>query len=177
MVAGSMAAALAAGWIEQRILALAFAVIVYGGATQMIVNRKPSPGRTVPGTLPLLLVSFAIGVICGLVSAGGAFLTVPFMLWCGVPMTTAIGTGAMLGMPVALIGTIGYLVSGWNTPGLPADAFGFISLLALLGIVCGSVLMAPLGARLAHRMPVLTLKRIFAGLLFVLATKMLVVYW
>ncbi len=177
MVAGSLASALAAGWIEQRALALAFTVIVYAGATQMILNRKPKPGRSVPGTLGLFSAGFVIGVVCGLVSAGGAFLTVPFMLWCGISIRTAIGTGAMLGLPVAIVGTIGYLISGWNAPGLPADSLGFVSLLALFGVVCGSVLTAPLGARLTHRLPVLGLKRIFAGLLYLLATKMLVTYW
>lgn len=177
MVAGSLASALAAGLIEQRALALAFTVIVYAGAAQMIWNRKPKPGRSVPGTMGLLTVGFAIGVACGLVSAGGAFLTVPFMLWCGVSMRTAIGTGAMLGLPVAILGTIGYLISGWNVPGLPGDALGFVSMLALFGVVCGSVLTAPLGARLTHRLPVLALKRIFAAFLFILATKMLLSYW
>ncbi|WP_151445534.1 sulfite exporter TauE/SafE family protein [Lacisediminimonas profundi] len=177
MVAGSLASALAAGWIEQRALALAFAVIVYAGATQILLNRKPSPGRTVPGPIPLLCVGFAIGIICGLVSAGGAFLTVPFMLWCGIPIHRAIGTGSMLGIPVAMVGTIGYLVSGWSTPHLPADALGFVSLLALAGVSSGSMLTARLGARVSHRLPVLHLKRIFAFLLYALATKMLFTYW
>jgi uncharacterized membrane protein YfcA len=38
------------------------------------------------------------------------------------------------------------------------------------------VLTAPLGARAAHRLPVLTLRRIFAGLLYLLATRMLWTY-
>jgi uncharacterized membrane protein YfcA len=118
-----------------------------------------------------------IGVICGLVSAGGAFLTVPFMLWCGVPMRTAIGTAAMIGIPLAVVGTIGYLISGWNVPGLPPYTFGFISIVALVGLVSGSIFTAPFGARLAHQLPVLALKRVFACLLYVLATKMLVTYF
>ncbi len=77
MVAGSLLATLAAGWLSQRVLAIGFAVIVYGGATQMLLGRKPQPGRTVPGPVPLTLLGLVIGVICGLVSAGGAFLTVP----------------------------------------------------------------------------------------------------
>ena len=57
-------------------------------------------------------MGLVIGVISGLVSAGGTFLSMPFMLWCGVPMRTAIGTGAALGLPVALMGTVGYVVTG-----------------------------------------------------------------
>jgi uncharacterized membrane protein YfcA len=176
MVIGSLASTLASGWIAQRHLALAFAVIVYTGATQILLNRKPAAARTLPGAGPLFAIGIAIGIICGLVSAGGAFLTVPFMLWCGVPMRTAIGTAAMIGIPLAVVGTIGFLIAGWNVPHLPSDALGFVSIIALLGLVSGSMVTAPFGARLAHRLPVLALKRIFACLLYVLATKMLLTY-
>lgn len=176
MIIGSLAATLASGWIAQRHLALAFTVIVYLGATQMLLNRKPAAARTLPGPGPMFAVGAGVGVICGLVSAGGAFLTVPFMLWCGVPMRIAIGTAATIGIPLAIVGTAGYLVSGWNVPHLPPDAVGFVSLSALAGLVLGSVITAPYGARLTHRLPVLALKRIFACLLYVLATKMLLTY-
>lgn len=177
MVTGSLLSTLAAGWIAQRHLALAFAVIVYAGATQMILNRKPAAARPLPGAAPLFGAGLVIGTICGLVSAGGAFLTVPFMLWCGVPLRSAIGTAALLGIPVAAIGAVGYLLSGWSIPQLPAWSAGFILLPALLGLVSGSIVTAPFGARLAHRLPVLALKRIFALLLYLLATKMLLTYW
>jgi uncharacterized membrane protein YfcA len=177
MVCGSLLATLATGWISQRHLAIIFAVIVYFGATQLILNKKPKPGRTLPGVLMLSVVGAAIGVVSGLVSAGGAFLTIPFLLWCAVPMRMAIGTAAMIGIPIAVVGTVGYLISGWSVPDLPPDTIGFISLTALAGLICGSVVTAPIGARLAHRLPVLVLKRFFALLLYVLATKMLVTYW
>lgn len=176
MVVGTLLATAASRWVPQRALALAFAVIVYAGATQILLGRKPSAARTLPGTPALVAIGLLIGVVCGLVSAGGAFITVPFMLFCGVAMTTAIGTGAALGVPVAVMGTIGYVFSGWQVPDLPSLALGFVYGPALLGIVAGSVLTASVGARAAHRLPVATLRRIFAGLLYVLATKMLWTY-
>jgi uncharacterized protein len=177
MVAGTVLATTISGWVPQRALALAFAAIVYVGATQILLGRKPSAGRTLPGTPALLAIGLLIGVVCGLVSAGGAFITVPFMLLCGLSMTTAIGTGAALGVPVAVMGTIGFIVSGWRVAELPPLALGFVHGPALLGIVAGSVLTAPIGARAAHRLPVATLRRVFAGLLYVLATKMLWTYF
>jgi uncharacterized membrane protein YfcA len=176
MVAGTLFATALSGSVSQRALALAFAAIVYAGATQLVLGRKPSPGRTLPATPALASIGVLIGVVCGLVSAGGAFMTVPFMLFCGVAMTTAIGTGAALGVPVAIVGTIGFMFSGWHAPELPPWSLGFVYLPALLGIVAGSVLTAQLGARAAHRLPVATLRRIFAALLYVLATKMLWTY-
>jgi uncharacterized membrane protein YfcA len=68
------------------------------------------------------------------VSAGGAFLTVPFMLFCGVAMITAIGTGAAMGVPVAVIGTLGFVFSGWRVAELPPLALGFVHLPALAGL-------------------------------------------
>jgi uncharacterized membrane protein YfcA len=177
MVIGTLLSTALSGWVPQRVLALSFAVIVWAGATQILIGRKPSPGRTMFGTPTLLLSGLAIGIVCGLVSAGGAFMTVPFMLFCGLAMTTAIGTGAALGVPVAVVGTIGYVFSGWQAPDLPPLAAGFVDGPALLGIVAGSVLTAPSGARAAHRMPVATLRRIFAGLLYILATKMAWTYF
>lgn len=176
MVVGTLISTALSAWIPQRALALAFSVIVYAGATQILLGRKPSAARTLPGTAALVAIGVVIGVICGLVSAGGAFLTVPFMLFCGVSITTAIGTGAALGVPVAVMGTLGYVFSGWSVAGLPPLALGFVYGPALLGIVAGSVLTAPIGARTAHRLPVNILRRVFACLLYVLATKMLWTY-
>ncbi|HYP72072.1 MAG TPA: sulfite exporter TauE/SafE family protein [Variovorax sp.] len=176
MVAGTLLSTALSAWIPQRALALAFSVIVYAGATQILLGRKPSAARTLPSTPALIAIGVAIGVVCGLVSAGGAFLTVPFMLFCGVSITTAIGTGAALGVPVAVMGTLGYVFSGWTVAGLPPLALGFVYGPALLGIVAGSVLTAPIGARTAHRLPVGILRRVFACLLYVLATKMLWTY-
>lgn len=177
MVIGSLLATSFSAWIPQRMLALSFAVIVFCGATQILLNKKPEAARSLPSAGPLFAVGVVIGIIAGLVSAGGAFLSVPFMLWCGVPMKKTIGTGAMMGIPLAIMGTIGYAISGWNVTGLPPGTIGFVSITALVGIVCGSVFTAPIGARLAHRLPVVTLKRIFACLLYVLAAKMLWTYW
>lgn len=177
MVVGSLLSALAAGWLPQRVLALGFALIVYGGATQILLGRKPAPGRQLPGQLALTLLGLVIGVICGLVSAGGAFLTVPLMLAWGVVVHRAIGTAAAIGVPVAAVGMLGYIISGWQVAGLPEYTIGFVYLPALLALVAASVLTAPYGARLAQRLPVATLKRVFALLLYALATKMIVAYW
>ena len=176
MVAGTLLSTALSGWVSQRVLALAFAAIVYAGATQLLLGRNTGAARALPGTAVLLAVGLAIGVVAGLVSAGGAFMTVPFMLFCGVAMTTAIGTGAALGVPVAIVGTAGYVFSGWRVGELPSLALGFVYLPALLALVAGSVVTAPIGARAAHRVPVAALRRIYAALLYLLATKMLWTY-
>lgn len=176
-VAGTLLSTVASGWIPQRVLALAFALIVYGGAVQILLGRKPTGEHKLPKTPVLVSVGLAIGAISGLVAAGGAFLVVPFMMYCGVQMRSAIASSAAVALPVATIGTIGYVISGLRAGGLPDHSLGFVYVPALIAIVIASVLTAPMGARATHRLPVVTLRRVFAGLLFILATKMLVSYW
>jgi uncharacterized membrane protein YfcA len=177
MIAGTLASTSAAGFLPQRALAITFAFIVYAGAVQILLGRKPTATRTLPNPAPLFAVGAVIGAISGLVSAGGSFLSMPFLMLCGVPVRTAIATAAAMGIPIGMIGTIGYIGTGWNVPNLPSWSLGFVHVAALLPLVATSMFTAPYGARAAHRMPVATLRKIFACSLFLLATKMIVTYW
>jgi uncharacterized membrane protein YfcA len=159
--------------VKGQALGLAFAVFVTWSATQMLRGRKPGAHRRMPGLVGQSAAGSGIGLVSGLVGAGGGFLSVPFMTWCDVPIHQAIATSAALGFPIALANTIGYVVGGLHmTPALPG-AFGYLYLPALAVIACASVGMAPLGARAAHAMDVAQLKRVFAVLLYALALWML----
>ena len=153
-------------------LALVFAAFVGFSATQMLFNRKPKPSRTLPGTAGTLSAGTVIGFLSGLVGAGGAFVSVPFMTWCNVAIHSAVATSAALGFPIALANVLGYLVAGQGVAGLPVGAVGYVFLPALVVIACASVLMAPLGVSAAHALPVATLKRVFASILYLLAAYM-----
>ena len=107
-----------------------------------------------------------------MVAIGGGSLTVPFLTWCNVKLPKAIGTSAAVGLPIALAGALGYVLNGWGTPGLPGTALGFVYLPALLLMAPFSMLLAPVGAKLAHRLPVAMLKRIFAVMMMGLALQM-----
>jgi uncharacterized membrane protein YfcA len=150
-----------------------FVVFLYYMAVQLFTDRKPKPSRSLPGAWGMFGVGNVIGVVSSLVGIGGGSLSVPFMIWCNLPVHTAIGTSAAIGFPIAVAGAVGYLINGLYANALPPYSLGFIYLPALLGIVGCSVLTAPLGVRLAHSLPVDRLKRVFAGLLFVVGTKML----
>lgn len=149
-----------------------FVIFLYYVASQMILGKKPSPSRELPGSAGIFAAGGAIGVVSSLVGIGGGSLSVPFMIWCNLPVHTAIGTSAAIGFPIAVAGSIGYLVNGMQATSLPPLSLGFLYLPALLGIVLASVITAPLGVKLAHSLPVPQLKRIFALLLFAVATKM-----
>ena len=154
-------------------LAIFFALFVGFSATQMFLDKKPKPTRQMPGTAGQLGAGGVIGFISGLVGAGGGFISVPFMTWCNVAIHNAVATSAALGFPIAVANVAGYIVSGHNVQGLPAGAFGYIWLPALVVIAACSVFTAPLGAKAAHSLPVKKLKRVFASILYVLAAYML----
>ncbi|MBK8073832.1 MAG: sulfite exporter TauE/SafE family protein [Ramlibacter sp.] len=154
-------------------LAVFFGLFVGFSATQMFLDRKPKPTRQMPGTGGQLAAGGVIGFLSGLVGAGGGFVSVPFMTWCNVAIHNAVATSAALGFPIAVANVAGYIVSGQGVQELPAGSFGYIWLPALLVIALASVVMAPLGARAAHALPVARLKRVFASILYVLAAYML----
>ena len=139
----------------------------------MLLNKKPKPSRQMPGGAGQTAVGGVIGRLSGLVGAGGAFVSVPFMTWCNVPMHQAVGTAAALGFPIALANTAGYIYSGLQVQAGVPYTLGYLYLPALVVVALASVTMAPLGARTAHRSNVAALKRYFAVLLSGLAAYML----
>jgi len=173
LIGGLIGAALASH-IPSAALAIAFTAIIFVAATNMLLNRQPHASRQLPGWAGQAGVGAAIGGVSSIAAMGGGFASVPYMVWCNVPMIQAIGTAAALGFPIALAGTIGFIYNGLRDTGLPAWSLGYVYLPAMLGITVTSVLFAPLGAAAAHRLPTAMLKRIFAVLLYVLATRMLV---
>jgi uncharacterized membrane protein YfcA len=177
ILVGSFAAALLAGLIPTRPLALLFTALVFYAATQILLDLKPSSTRELPGTAGIFGAGAVIGAVSSLVAAGGAFLTIPFLTWCKVPLRRAIGTAAANGFPIALAGTAGYVLHGMRVLGLPAPSIGYVYLPALALVVATSILAAPLGARLAHRLPIKQLRTLFAVLLYAFAVRMLVGIW
>ena len=173
LVLGTFGGSLVAGQVPTGPMTVIFVVIVYYASLQMILDFKPHAHRQLPGPVGLFAAGGIIGVISSLVAAGGGFLSIPFMLFCNVAIHAAVGTSSALGFPIAVAGAIGYIVAGWNDTGLPAYTLGYIYLPAFFGIVVMSISMAPVGARLAHKLPVKKLKRAFGGFLALLASKML----
>jgi uncharacterized membrane protein YfcA len=164
-------------WIGKQmnttVMALFFGIFVAVAATQMLIDTKPAGHRELPGAGGMFAAGGVVGVLAGLVGAGGGFVSIPFMTWCNVRIHSAVATSAALGFPIALAGTLSNIYFGWGEAELPTYSLGFIYLPALAVIASASVLMAPLGARTAHRWPVQRLRKVFAFILYALAIYML----
>ena len=168
LVGGALFAMLKTAW-----LALFFSLFVAYNAFRMLKVQPPGAQQsTMPGPAGTFAVGAGIGALSGLVGAGGAFLSVPFMTRSGVTIHRAIGTSAALGFPIALASCLGYIYSGWSLGNVFPGLIGYIYWPGLLLFVCTSMLTAPMGARMSARLPVPVLKRIFACLLLILAAYM-----
>jgi uncharacterized protein len=173
IVVGSLLGTQVAVAMPARALSVLFAVFVAFSATQMFLNRKPKPARVLPATPGMLGAGALIGAVSAMVGAGGAFISVPFMTWSNVSIHNAVATSAALGFPIALAGTVGYVLAGWGLPQLPPGAVGYIYLPGLVVISIASMLTAPWGARTAHRIDIAPLKKVFASFLYLIAAYFL----
>ena len=173
ILVGALIGAQIAAALPTRILGLVFSLFIAYSATQMILDRKPKPTRTLPGSWGMFGMGNVIGLLSSVVGAGGAFVSVPFMTWCNVKIHQAVATSSALGFPIALAGTLGYIWAGRGLPDMPPGAFGYLYLPGLLVIATTSILTAPLGARTAHRMDIRPLKRAFGVVLYLLAAYFL----
>ncbi len=174
ILVGTFVGGLVAAALPTTFLKGFFVCFLYYVSVQMFMDIKPKASRDLPGLAGMSGVGGVIGLVSSFVGIGGGTLSVPFMGFCNVPMHTAVGTSAAIGFPIAVAGAISYIVGGWGMPDLPAGSLGYVNLIALAGLASASFCTAPFGAKLAHSLPVKTLKRGFAVFLFLMATRMLI---
>jgi uncharacterized protein len=155
------------------VLKSAFVLFALFAAGQLVLGSEASAERRLPGRAGLGAAAGGFGLIAGLVGTGAATMTVPFLTWCSVPLRTAIGSASAFAFPIALGGSLAYIVSGLSASDLPPHSAGYIHLPALFSLVLASVIAAPFGAATSHRMPPALLKKVFALGVCIAAVKML----
>lgn len=162
---GAWSGGMAAGALSSELLRPIFASFELVVALYMLLGSRPHTHQSHPSATNYSISGTVIGFISSIVGIGGGTMTVPWLVWHGRRIHQAIATSAAVGFPIALAGALSYLVAGWQHVALPAQSLGFIYLPALLGIILSSMLFAPLGAALAHRLDVGRLRKLFAFLL------------
>lgn len=177
MLPGILPGALASAWLAQQFssegLARVFGVFVLLVALQLFVGARPAAHRRLPGRGGLAGAGGVIGLVSGLLGIGGGTLSVPYLLWHRVDIRMAVGTAATIGLPIAIAGTLGFILGGLGLPQQPGLNSGYVYWPAMAAVVLASVPAAPLGARLAHHLPRPTLQRVFALMLVVIGAQMI----
>jgi uncharacterized protein len=154
-------------------LRVAFGLFEIAVAAQIAFSARPPPQRTLPGRGGQFAAGGLIGSLSTILGIGGGTLTVPFLLWCNTGIHKAVATASACGLPIALVGTITLIISGWQQPDLPADTLGFVYWPAAAAIIVASIIAAPWGVRLAHALPVNILRRVFAVVLALIGLRMI----
>lgn len=172
IVLGAWAGAALAGVIPELWLKRLFAGFLALVGLRMLVKRTSEARGKLPGKMGMWVAGGGIGTLSALVGIGGGTLTVPFLSGRGLGMREAVGTSSACGLPIAIAGVIGFIAVGWGREGLPALSTGFVYWPAVVTILLASMPTAPLGAHLAHALPVALLKRIFGALLLIVALRL-----
>jgi len=171
LLSGALLGTVIADRISSNLLGNVFGIFALLVGLQLALGSTQSGNRPLPGRLPTSGIGLIIGSVSSLLGIGGGSLTVPWLLWHGQKTRNAIATAAACGYPIAIAGTLGFVLLGENTTG--ATTLGYVHLQALLGVALFSVLGAPLGVAAIHHSKPLLAKRVFALFLLVVALKML----
>ena len=173
IVAGAVLGILIAANVSAEFLAGVFAIVAFAVAAKMMLPLDDlNLANDVPRGIAGRIVPVVIGAISTLMGIGGGTLSVAAMTMSGKAIHLAVGTAAVFGFVIAVPATIGYIVSGWNNPLLPAGSVGYVNLIGLVSIASMTVLFAPLGAKIAHALPRRKLALLFGLFLAVVAMRM-----
>ena len=167
---GGLLGAVIAKYMNTEWLAWLFSIFAILVGIKLLSGANPEAKTEGGQRLP---AGITMGAISSLVGIGGGSVVVPYLLYHKEKLVVAIGTAAACGLPLAIMAAIGYIVTGWGTEALPANHVGYVFWPAMLAIALGSMLTAPVGAYLAHKLPTKVIKRIFAVLLIVVAIKIM----
>jgi hypothetical protein len=173
IIVGAVFGAFIADYISSDILRRLFGIFEILVACQIGFSVKPSAQRSLPGRNGMLIAGGGIGTLSTILGIGGGTLTVPFLIWCHVDVRKAVASSSACGFPIALAGTLAMIFTGLDSTSLPENTIGYVYWPAAILILITSVLFAPVGAKLAHSIPVDALKRVFAIVLACVGLRML----
>ena len=169
---GAIAGAALADHLPTESLRLFFAAYLFIVGVEMAFQWQPKQAKELMSSVMLLFSGFVIGILSSILGIGGGTLTVPLLSRYNFPMRTAVAISSACGLPIAISSTLSFAILGWDKAGLPEGSIGYVYWPAFAGIILTSILLAPVGAKIAHKLPARSLKRFFSLLVFVITLKM-----
>ncbi len=169
---GVLVGALLAAFISANGLKAVFAVIALAVAFKMLFGKESwRLADDLPGITGRSIAGMIIGFFSSLMGIGGGVMNNTFMTLYNRPIHQAVATSSGVGVLISIPGAIGYMIAGWGKPGLPDFSIGFVNLLAVCLIIPITILIAPLGVKIAHALPKKVLSRVFGLFLIIVAIR------
>jgi len=174
VVIGVIMATFMAKGLSGKSMQMIFATVICLLAFIMIAGRslfQYKEGYSI-NNIGAFVAGTIIGSVSTLIGIGGATLSVPYMAMNGVPMRKAIGSASAIGLVIAIPAAIGFMIIGWGIKALPPYSLGYVNLLAWICVIPASVIAAPFGAKLTHKISVERMKLVFAIFMILVALNM-----
>ena len=164
--------------LPETVLRIIFGIVTIIIGTRMLV-AKPLEVESESKNNYRFLIPWAIpiGLLTGLVGAGGGIMIVPILMWIvAFRIHNAVATSLATMIFTSLGGAIGYILNGLNAPNLPAYTIGYVYLPSWFLLAVTSISMAQVGAITAHKLPAKQLRYIFVMVMFFIGLKMLGIF-
>lgn len=174
IILASLAGGLMAGLFSGDVLRIVFGVLALFIALNVVLPvQRRLMAQLHSSKLTNRISAAIVGYLSALMGIGGGSFSVPTLAAFGNSMHKAVGTGAALGVMLAVPGALGFVVSGWDVAARPPFSLGYVNIPAMLLIGVAAASVAPFGAALAHRLEQKQLKLVFALFLAAVGIRML----
>lgn len=170
---GTFLATFIASRLDSFYLSIIFGIFMLYSSLQMFIGKKPKPDAKTFTKKTHFLSGGIIGGLSSLVSIGGGILSVPYLLIQNIDIKKAIATSSAIGLPIAISGTLGYIINGWSNTSMDTLTIGYVNLSAFICVAIASFTTAPIGVMLVHKINVNMMKKLFSVLPFLLSIKMI----
>jgi uncharacterized membrane protein YfcA len=183
VVIGVLAGSVTARYAPERLFKIVFVMVAYSAATRLLLARDSwKIGEDFPKGPLMKLYGFVVGLLSTLMGVGGGLFLNLLMTFYGRGIHQAVATSSALAVLISIPGAIGYVYAGWpaaaHYPEVAAlqlpFALGYISLIGAVLVMPTSLLIAPLGVRVAHAMSKRTLEMAFGCYLLIVATRFVI---
>jgi uncharacterized protein len=177
VIIGTVVGSIVAHWLKSQVLSLLFGLFVLVAAIRSWLGKEEEVSdkdlkRGLPNLWVMNAMGLLIGAKSGLLGVGGAAITIPFLTYCRIALREAVVVSAAVGVTVSIVGMFAFMANGWNVVDLPAHSLGYVYWPAWFPVAGATMITAPLGARLSHTLPVITLQKIFAIFMFIVALQL-----
>jgi uncharacterized protein len=174
IVLGVICGAMLANFIDVYWVKKFFGIFIILIVLRIFLLKKITSKTHLPRNPWRFLITYIIGLKSGLFGVGGGSIIIPFLTYCGVPMRKASGLSISCTLPIAITGSISFIILGLKQHVNIVHATGYVYWPAVICVALGSVVSAPLGTKLASHINIEMLKKIFGVVLLITGLKLLI---
>ena len=183
MVSGVILGSVIARYAPERLFKYVFVAVAWSAAIRLLFGRDSwRLGDTLPSGFLMKVYGGLVGLLSTLMGVGGGLFSNLLMTFYGRPIHQAVATSSALAVLISIPGALGYVYAGWPAAARYPDvaalqlpfALGYVSLIGAVLVMPTSLLVAPLGVRVAHAMSKRTLELAFGSYLFIVGSRFVI---